>query len=93
MKKKIIFVLFALLTSLFILTVSINAESVCSHTEKTVISVTYDDYTQNGEMSFTCPSCSATSMEIKPLLTLNGFSLSNDESKLCTGYKVNSEIV
>lgn len=93
MKKKIIFVLFALLTSLFILTVSINAESACNHTEKTVISVTYDDYTQNGEMSFTCPSCSATSMEIKPLLTLNGFSLSNDESKLCTGYKVNSEIV
>ncbi len=93
MKKKIVLVLFALLTTLLILTVSINAQDVCDHSQKTVISVSYDDYTKSGIMEFSCPDCRETTKEIKPLLTLNGFSLSNDESKLCTGYTVNSEAV
>ena len=93
MKKKIFFVLFALLTTMLILTLSVSASTTCTHEGKTVTAVKYDDYTKNGTMEFTCPNCSVASMEIKPLLKLNGFSLSNDESKLCTGYTVNSEAV
>ncbi|MBR2025320.1 MAG: hypothetical protein IKA02_05890, partial [Clostridia bacterium] len=93
MKKKIILVLFALLTILFVLTLSINAQEICTHENKTVTSVKYDDYTQKGTMEFTCPDCSLTSMELAPLITLKGFSLSENDEKLCIGYTINNEAV
>lgn len=93
MKKKIILVLFALLTMLFILTLSINAQSVCTHENKAVSSVKYDDYTQKGTAEFICPDCSVTSMQLDPLVSLKGFSLSDNDEKLCVGYTVNNDAV
>ena len=93
MKKKIILVLFALLSTLFILTLSVNAQENCTHENKMVTSVKYDDYTKNGTIEFTCPNCSKTSEEIKPLITLKGFALPEDESKLCISYSINKDAV
>lgn len=91
MKNKVLVILFALLTTLFILTLSINASDACNHESKEVLSVEYTDYAQKGKIKFECPGCDVTEKEIKPLLTLKGYSISNDGGSLCTGYTINSE--
>lgn len=91
MKKKIFFILFALLTAMFILTISAGASSTCAHENKTVTGVEYTDYTKQGVIKFNCPDCDTKEAKIDPLLTLTGFSISIDESKLCTDYKINNE--
>ncbi len=93
MKNKILIILFAILTSLFILTLSINASDTCNHESKEIIAVEYTDYTQNGVIKFVCPSCQATEEAVKPLIKLNGYSVSNDGASLCTGYTVNNRVL
>ncbi len=91
MKKKIILVLFALLTSLFILTISASASDECAHNEKIYTNIEYTDYTQNGTAEFYCPSCSATSETVDPLVIFKGYSTSNDATGMCVGYTLNNK--
>lgn len=91
MKKKIIFVLFALLTTLLILTISVSADSVCTHEGKSYTNIKYTDYTQNGVAEFYCPSCSITSETVAPLVTFKGYSTSADVTDMCVGYNLNKE--
>ena len=91
MKKKIIFVLFALLTTLLILTISVSADSACTHEGKSYTNIKYTDYTQNGVAEFYCPSCSMTSEMVAPLVTFKGYSTSADVTDMCVGYNLNKE--
>lgn len=91
MKKKIIFVLFALLTTLLILTISVSADSACTHEGKSYTNIKYTDYTQNGVAEFYCPSCSITSETVAPLVTFKGYSTSADVTDMCVGYNLNKE--
>ena len=91
MKNKILLVLLAILTTLFILTLTVSASEACLHEGKNVTSVEYADYTKDGVMKLTCPSCDATQITISPLLKHNGYSISNDGTGICTGYTVNSD--
>ena len=91
MKKKIIFVLFALLTTLLILTISVSADSACTHEGKSYTNINYTDYTQNGIAEFYCPSCSQTSETAAPLVTFKGYSTSNDATGMCVGYALNNK--
>lgn len=91
MKKKIIFILFALLTTMLILTLSVSASSTCTHEGKTYTSIKYADYTQNGVAEFVCPSCSVTSEVVSPLVVFKGYSTSSDFTGMCVGYSLNSK--
>jgi len=87
--KKILFVLFAALTAVFILTFSVSA--VCTHENKENVEIVYQDYAASGELKFTCPSCAVTSVELDPLAEFLGYSVSQNGSDMCSGYKINQE--
>ena len=91
MKNKILIILFTILTTLLVLTMSINAEDPCTHENKVVSAVNYTDYAQKGTMLFTCPDCTATEMSISPLLYQSGYSVSEKGGQLCTTYNVNAD--
>jgi len=92
MKNKILFVIFAMLTLLFVFALSISAADVCAHENKRVTAIEYADFAQKGTMRFTCPSCAETEKTVEPLFKLNGYSVPTKDSELCVGYTVNSEI-
>lgn len=92
MKNKILFVIFAMLTLLFVFALSISAADVCAHENKRVTAIEYADFAQKGTMRFTCPSCAVTEKTVEPLFKLNGYSVPTKDSELCVGYTVNSEI-
>lgn len=91
MKNKILLILFTILTVLFVLSISVNASSICAHENKNVTAVEYTDYAQNGKIKFNCQNCNITEEEINPLLKLNGYSISRDGTSLCTGYTINND--
>lgn len=93
MKNKFLLIGFALLTMLFVFTLSVSAADVCAHNGKTITGVNYDDYAKNGKMTFTCPTCNVTEISIAPLFKLNGYAVSEEGDSMCTGYEINAEAV
>ncbi len=92
MKNKILILLFTILTTLLVFTLSINASEACTHDQKTVTAVEYADYAKAGTMRFTCPNCTATEMELEPLFTLSGYAISETEDGICAGYTFNNQV-
>ena len=93
MKNRIFIILFALLTLIFVLSLSVNASTTCAHENKNVTAVEYTDYAQNGKLKFVCANCNEIEKTLKPLVISNGYSISRDGSSLCAGYKINNEAI
>lgn len=93
MKNKILVVLFAILTTLLLLTLSVSASEACTHENREVTAIEYGSYTQKGKIKFNCNNCAVNEMEIAPLVKLNGYSVSNTGSNLCVGYAINGDIM